>query len=322
MEYDTTLNTQPCIYIVVPCYNEECVLEETTKQLHQVIILMLESKLISEDSKIAYVNDGSRDRTWELIKELNQKYKEVCGICLSKNFGHQNALMAGMSSVCESADAVITIDADLQDDITVIVQMVVEFLKGADVVCGVRKERKTDTFFKRTTAQAFYKMMKKLGVNTVYNHADYRLMSKRAVNQLLKFRERNLFLRGIVPLIGYKTTCVYYDRQSRFAGESKYPLSKMLNFAIDGITSFSVRPLRFLVFLGGLFILLSLGVVCWIAYALLTHNAVSGWASLMVSIWFVGGSVLIGLGVVGEYIGKIYLEVKDRPRFIIDEIVK
>ena len=240
---------------------------------------------------------------------------------LAGNSGHQNALMAGLTTAKESSDAIVSIDADLQDDIEVIPQMVERYLSGCDIVYGVRKARKTDTFFKRFTAQTFYRLMHKLGVKTVYNHADFRLMSKRAVEQLCCFRERNLFLRGIVPLIGYKTDCVYYDRSERFAGESKYPLGKMMNFAVDGITSFSVKPVRMIASLGLLFVFISFLILIWVFYSIINNHIAPGWASLMLSVWFVGGCILIGLGVVGEYIGKIYMEVKDRPRYNIETII-
>ncbi len=245
----------------------------------------------------------------------------VKGVKLAGNAGHQNALMAGLSVAVETADAVATIDADLQDDEQVIRQMVVAATAGSDIVYGVRKGRTTDSWFKRNSAQAFYKMMAALGVKTVYNHADFRLMSKRAVKQLLEYRERNLFLRGIVPLIGYQTTCVYYDRKERTLGESKYPLSKMLSFAIDGITSFSVKPVRMVFYLGFCFLLIALAFLIYVLYEYFADNVVPGWSSLILSIWFVGGCILVGLGIIGEYIGKIYIEVKDRPRYNIETII-
>ena len=240
---------------------------------------------------------------------------------MAGNVGHQNALMAGLTTAKEYADIIVSIDADLQDDVEVIPQMVREYNNGCDIVYGVRKKRETDTFFKRTTAQGFYKLMSWLGVKTVYNHADYRLMSKRAVEKLTEFRERNLFLRGMVPLIGYKSSCVYYDRAERFAGESKYPLGKMINFAIDGISSFSIKPLRMLVYMGILFILISLGILCWVLVRYMTDNVVQGWSSLILSVWFVGGCILVGMGIMGEYIGKVYVEVKDRQRYNIETVL-
>ena len=243
----------------------------------------------------------------------------VVGVKLAGNVGHQNALMAGLTTAKDYADIIVSIDADLQDDVEVIPDMVRQYDNGYDIVYGVRRKRDTDTFFKRTTAQGFYKLMNWLGVKTIYNHADYRLMSQRAVEKLTAFRERNLFLRGMVPLIGYKTTSVYYDRAERFAGESKYPLAKMVNFAIEGITSFSIRPLRLLLYMGMIFILVSLCILCWVLVKFIAGSVVPGWSSLMLSVWFVGGCILVGLGTVGEYIGKIYMEVKDRPRYNIEK---
>lgn len=306
------------IYIIIPCYNEDVVLQETTRRLTKLIDDMVSSGLINSESRIVYVNDGSKDNTWQLISQYYQENPYICGVNLAHNAGHQNALIAGLTTMKEQADAFITIDADLQDDIQVIPQMVTLYKEGHDIVYGVRNERKTDTFFKRNTALLFYRLMNYLGVSTIYNHADYRLMSKRAVAQLLNYSERNLFLRGIVPLIGYKTTNVYYEREKRFAGESKYPFVKMFNFAVDGITSFSVKPVRLVFALGVLFLLVSLFILIWVLYAYLSHNIVRGWASIMLSIWLVGGCILVGLGVVGEYVGKIYTEVKARPRFNIE----
>lgn len=309
----------PILYIVVPCYNEEAVINETTKQLTCLLKQMINDGKIASSSRILYVNDGSRDKTWEMIEQYHFDNKLVAGVKLAGNAGHQNALMAGLSTAKEYADIMISIDADLQDDPNVIMEMVEKYQEGHDIVYGVRKARKTDTFFKRITALGFYNLMKILGVKSVYNHADYRLMSRRAVEQLCKYRERNLFLRGIVPLLGYKTTCAYYDRAERFAGESKYPLSKMLNFAIDGITSFSVKPVRLILSMGLLFIFISLLILFWVLSAFFGHSTVPGWASLMLSIWFCSGCVLVGLGVIGEYIGKIYIEAKERPRYNIEK---
>ncbi len=312
----------PVLAIISPCYNEEEVLPSTTQRLVALLDDMVQRGQVAQESRIVYVDDGSRDRTWELIEQYTQGGK-VVGVKLAGNSGHQNALMAGMQSVVDWADAQITIDADLQDDIAVIPAMVRDYAQeGCDIVYGVRRERKTDTWFKRTTAQGFYKFMHHLGVKTVYNHADFRLMSRRATRQLLNYRERNLFLRGIVPLIGYKTAMEYYDRAERTAGESKYPLSKMLNFAIDGITSFSIRPVRLVLGLGGVFMLIALVMLVYVLVSYFSGRAVSGWASMILSIWFVGGCVLVGLGIVGEYIGKIYIEVKDRPRYNIEKIIK
>lgn len=309
----------PCLAIVVPCYKEEAVLHETHKRLSQLLDHLIEEKQIASDSYILYVNDGSTDQTWPIIQDLYQNESYACGLNLAGNVGHQNALMAGLELVKDHCDIAVSIDADLQDDILVIPEMVCRYQEGYDIVYGVRKERKTDTWFKRETAQAFYRLMNMMGVKTVYNHADYRLMSKRALQQLARFRERNLFLRGLVPLIGYQTTCVYYNRSKRLAGESKYPLKKMLDFAIDGITSFSVKPVRMIFWLGCVFILVGIGVTIWTLYTHYIHDTVPGWASLIISIWVVGGFILAALGIVGEYIGKIYIEVKDRPRYNIEK---
>lgn len=276
---------------------------------------------IAPESYILYVNDGSTDRTWSIIEELHQNTPYACGLNLAGNVGHQNALIAGLNTVKERCDVAISIDADLQDDINAIPEMLKHYMEGCDIVYGVRQERKTDTLFKRTTALAFYRMMKIMGVKSIYNHADYRLMSRRAIRQLCRFRERNLYLRGMVPLIGYQTACVYYNRDKRFAGESKYPFKKMLNFAIDGITSFSVKPVRMIFWLGCIFILIALCVTVWTLHAYFLHDTVPGWASLMISVWLVGGVVLVSLGIVGEYIGKIYIEVKDRPRYNEEELL-
>lgn len=310
----------PKLIIIVPCYNEEEVLPLTNQRMADLLNNMVNGALIDAGSNILYVDDGSRDKTWTLIEEFNAENNRVKGVKLAGNSGHQNALMAGLSTAVElDADITVTIDADLQDDIDVIPRMVESFLQGNDIVYGVRKERKTDSWFKRNTAQTFYKLMKMLGVKSEYNHADFRLMSRRAVMQLLDYRERNLFLRGIVPLIGYKTDKVFYDRGERKAGTSKYPLSKMVNFAINGITSFSVKPVRLIFTLGLVFLFIALIILIWVIWALITHKTVAGWASLILSLWFVGGCILMGLGIVGEYIGKIYIEVKDRPRYNIEK---
>ncbi len=315
------METKPILAIVVPCYKEEAVLPETHRRLSEVLDALIAHGEIAETSYVLYVNDGSSDRTWPIIKELHDTGKYACGLNLAGNVGHQNALMAGLNRVKERCDIAISIDADLQDDIHVIPEMIARYKEGNDIVYGVRRERKTDTFFKRNTALAFYHLMDSMGVKTVYNHADYRLMSRRAVQQLCQYRERNLFIRGLVPLVGYRTANVYYNRDKRFAGESKYPLRKMLNFAIDGITSFSVKPVRMVFGLGCIFIIIALGITLWTLYAYLHHNTVPGWTSLIISIWFVGGSILAALGIVGEYIGKIYIEVKDRPRYNEEEVL-
>lgn len=309
------------LVIVVPCFNEEEVLHETTKQLSKVITDLVAQGEIADDSCILYVNDGSRDATWLIIEELHHQNKFVCGVNLAGNVGHQRALTAGLTVAKDIGDMIVSIDADLQDDVNVIPKMVENYHQGDDIVYGVRKERKTDTWFKRNTALLFYTLMKKLGVDSVYNHADFRLMSKRAVAQLCQYHEKNLFLRGLVPLIGYRSSCVYYDRAERFAGESKYPLSKMLNFAIDGITSFSVRPVRLILLLGLLFIFVALIISIYVLNSLIKGYSSQGWASLMLSLWFIGGCLLIGLGVVGEYIGKIYIEVKNRPLYNIEKVL-
>ena len=307
--------------IVVPCYKEEAVLEETTNRLSEILDDLISKELIGQNSYVLYVNDGSTDETWPIISKLHSTNKYVNGVNLACNVGHQKALWAGLTVARDNADIVVSIDADLQDDVNAIKTMVQKYHEGYDIVYGVRNERKTDTWFKRTTALGFYKLMNVMGAKTVYNHADYRLMSKRALEYLLQFKERNLFIRGLVPLVGYKTDCVYYNRAERFAGESKYPLSKMLNFAVDGITSFSVKPIRMIFSLGILFMFIALCVLVWIFYSYFMGQVVPGWSSLMLSVWFCSGCVLTGLGVVGEYIGKIYIEVKERPAYNIEKIL-
>ena len=308
----------PVLTIVVPCYNEEEVLHETTKQLSEIISQLIKENLITDKSKILYVDDGSRDKTWAIIEELNGVHPFVTGLKLAHNVGHQKALLAGLEVAGKNSDCVISIDADLQDDISVIKEFILKFHEGYEIVYGVRKSRETDTFFKRATAQGFYRFMQKMGVNVVYNHADYRLMSKRALEELSRYKEQNLFLRGIVSLIGLKTTEIYYDRKERFAGESKYPLKKMLSFAFDGITSFSVAPIRFITFIGFLSFLISSCVGIYALVIKFMGHANTGWTSLMVSIWFLGGLLLMSVGLIGEYIGKIYEETKGRPRFAIE----
>ena len=307
--------------IVVPCYKEELVLHETTQRLTAVLDGLVKDDLIATNSYILYVNDGSTDNTWNIISELHEANKYVNGVNLAGNVGHQNALVAGLSSAVENCDMAISIDADLQDDVNAIREMVVKYYEGCDIVYGVRQSRQTDTWFKRTTALGFYSLMKSMGVKSVYNHADYRLMSQRALRQLLRYRERNLFLRGMVPTIGYKTDCVYYDRAERFAGESKYPLKKMISFAFDGITSFSVKPVHMVLYFGIVFLVVAFSIFCFVMYSLFRGDAVPGWTSLMLSVWFCSGCILLGLGIVGEYVGKIYVEVKDRPRFNIERVL-
>lgn len=307
------------LYVVVPCYNEEEVLEETTKRLKEKLNNLIKEKKISEKSKVMYVNDGSKDKTWELIKKINKKEKLFTGITLSRNRGHQNALLAGLMTAKKYADMVISMDADLQDDINAIDGMVDKYNDGCDIVYGVRSARKTDTAFKRITAQGFYKFMKVMGVDVVYNHADYRLTSKRVLENFEEFKEVNLFLRGMFPLVGYKTDVVYYERAERFAGESKYPLKKMLNFAWDGITSFSVKPIRMVLNLGIIIFAISILVLLYCLVIKLLGKAVAGWTFIVASIWLVSGIQMLSIGIVGEYIGKIYNETKRRPRYIISE---
>lgn len=314
-------NISNCLYVVIPCYNEEEVLAVTTEKLTEKLNKMIKDKLISKDSKIMYVNDGSKDTTWELICKFNKENKFVTGVNLSRNRGHQNALLAGLMTAKEYADIVISMDADLQDDINVMDKMVKKYNNGCDIVYGVRSARKTDTWFKRTTAEGFYKFMAKLGVEIVYNHADYRLMSKRALNELEKFKEVNLFLRGIIPLIGFKTAKVEYERNERFAGESKYPLKKMLNFAMDGILSFSIKPIRIITTAGFIVSFLSFLLLIYVVIGHFTSNNVTGWTTIVSLICFFGGFQILCIGIVGEYIGKIYNETKQRPRFIIEDVI-
>ncbi len=310
------------VYIVVPCYNEEEVLGETSKRLLALFDDMKEKSLISDGSRIIFVDDGSRDKTWEIISSLSQEHTEIGGIKLARNAGHQNALLAGLMTVRSECDCAISIDADLQDDINVIPQMIEKFENGCDIVYGVRNRRDTDTFFKRTTAEGFYKIMKLMGANVVFNHADYRLMSRRALEAFSEFSEVNLFLRGLVPMVGYKSDKVYYDRSERFAGESKYPLKKMLSFAFDGITSLSVTPIRLITLCGAVSCVAAVIMLIYSIVQKIMGHTVAGWASLMVSIWFLGGVQLMAMGLIGEYIGKIYKEVKRRPRYIIEKYVK
>ena len=310
------------IYLVLPCYNEEAVLHETSARLKIKMNQLISENKISKDSRITFVDDGSKDNTWSIIEELKESDELFAGIKLSRNRGHQNALLAGLMTVKDYCDAAISLDADLQDDINVIDKFIDRFIDGCDVVYGVRSDRKTDTVFKRTTAQGFYKVMKLLGVDIVYNHADYRLMSKRALDALEEFEEVNLFLRGIVPLIGYKSDVVLYERNERFAGESKYPLKKMLSFAFEGITSFSVKPIKLILDIGIIMFTTSLLFLIYFIALWCLGKTVEGWATIVVSIWMLGGVQLLCLGVIGEYIGKIYIETKKRPKFIIDKFIK
>jgi glycosyltransferase involved in cell wall biosynthesis len=307
--------------VVIPCYNEQEVLPETCSRMTALLARLVDAGKISRESRIYFVDDGSRDRTWSVIQSFVEEHRPVVGIKLTRNRGHQNALFAGLFSA--EGDVIVSIDADLQDDINAIEEMLDHFHDGCDVVYGVRKRRDTDTFFKRFTAEGFYRVIALLGAQTVTNHADYRLLSRRAIDALKEFREVNLFLRGIVPLIGYRSAIVYYDRQARFAGESKYPLGKMIGLALDAVTSFSVVPLRFITLLGGLVFLLTVamsGYVLWIRF--LTDIAVPGWASTVLPVYFLGGVQILCLGVIGEYLGKLYAESKARPRYLIEEIVR
>lgn len=309
------------LYLVIPCYNEQEVLPETAGRLKEKLQFLIDKEKIAVGSRIVFVNDGSGDRTWEIIKELHEADPIYSGINLSRNRGHQNALLAGLMTVKDHADLVISMDADLQDDVNAIDEMIDKYLDGTDIVYGVRSSRARDTFFKKATAEGFYKLMNAMGANTVFNHADYRLMSRRAIDGLAEFGEVNLFLRGIVPMIGFSWDVVYYERGERFAGESKYPFGKMVSFAVEGITSLSTKPLRMITGLGFFIFLVSIGMLI---YSLVRHfmgATIVGWTTLMVSVWAIGGLILLSLGVVGEYIGKIYLETKMRPRFLIEQFL-
>ena len=313
------MNKLPILYIVVPCYNEEEVLYETTKRLKVKLKEIIKSKKVSNQSRVMYVNDGSKDKTWDIIKEINDKEELFTGISLSRNRGHQNALLGGLLTAKNYADVVISMDADLQDDIDAIEKMIDKYHEGNDIVYGARSTRKKDSFFKRFTAETFYKLMKYLGVDCIYNHADYRLTSKKVLEEFSNFKEVNLFLRGMFPLVGFKSDIVYYERNERYAGNSKYPLKKMLNFAWDGITSFSVKPLRLICILGFIILFISIAIMIYSVIRKITGNTVPGWTFLSISIWFIGGIQMISIGIIGEYIGKIYQETKRRPRYIISE---
>lgn len=304
--------------IIVPCYNEEAVLPETTYQLSRVLDGLLERGVIGH-GMILYVDDGSKDATWGLIQKYAEENPYVEGLKLAHNVGHQHALWAGLEWASVHADAAVSIDADLQDDVEAIGTMVDYYNKGIDIVYGVRRERKTDTFFKKHTALAFYRLMRGLGGEIVYNHADFRLMSRRTLQALVSFPERNLFLRGMVSSLGFPSALVYYDRKERFAGESKYPLKKMISFALDGITSFSVRPLRYITYLGLFFMLIAILAIFYGLCSYAEGSALPGWTSLLVSVWFIGGAILLACGIIGEYVGKIYKEVKQRPRYFIEQ---
>lgn len=315
-------NRQDILYMVIPCYNEQEVLPETSRQLKEILYDLMDRGKISRESRVLFVNDGSKDETWKIIEDLHAQDPLFLGLKLSRNKGHQNALLAGLMTAKEYADVTISMDADLQDDVHVIEKFMDKYYEGCDIVYGVRSSRKKDTFFKKFTAQSFYRLMMAMGVDIVYNHADCRLMSKRSLYDLEQFREVNLFLRGIVPLIGYQSAVVTYERNERFAGESKYPLKKMLAFAMDGITSFSIKPIRMITTMGVFIFAIS---ILMLIYSVVQHflgNTVSGWSSTMVSIWAIGGLQILSMGVIGEYVGKIYMEAKARPKFIIEKFLK
>ena len=302
------------LYLVIPCYNEQEVLETTSRELKSLL------PSIPLETRILYVDDGSTDSSWNIIQTMQQENpKTVRGIRLAHNVGHQSALWAGMEACVDEAEAIITIDADLQDDIHVIPRMILDYKEGIDVVYGVRRERKTDTFLKRWTAQGFYHVMSLMGCDTVYNHADFRLLSQRAAKALLSYQERNLYLRGLVSLLGFRTKKEYYCRQARTLGVTKYPMCKMLALAFEGITSFTTRPLRWIMLAGFIFILVSFCVIVWAIYTRIAGRTVEGWTSLLVSVWFVGGCLLLAIGIIGEYVGKVYRETKHRPRYFVME---
>lgn len=307
------------LYLVIPCYNEEKVLLETTKILKNKINQLIKTHIIDKDSHVLYVDDGSIDSTWSIIEKINKEDKLFQGISLSRNSGHQNALLAGLLSAKTKADILISMDADLQDDINAIDTMIKKYMQGNDIVYGIRSKRDKDSWLKKSTARLFYKIMKFMGINIIYDHADYRLTSKKVINEFENYKEVNLFLRGIFPLIGFKHDFVYYERNERLAGKSKYSLSKMMNFALDGITSFTVRPLRFICILGIIILFTSLVIMIYSLIQKLTGNTVAGWTFLSISIWFLGGLQMISIGIIGEYVGKTYSETKARPRFIINK---
>ena len=313
-----TMKHIPRLLLIVPCYNEEEVLPETIHRLTDMLTLLKQQQLVS-DGHILIVDDGSSDNTWQMIETFAQQHKEITGLKLVHNSGHQQALWAGLEYAVDRSDVTISVDADLQDDIRVIPQMLTYYLQGIDIVYGIRKERKSDTFLKRFSAQLFYKVMGSLTGDIIYNHADFRLISNRALRALLQYPERNLFLRGLVSSLGFPSAMVYYDRQKRPAGQSKYPLCKMLSFAAEGITSFSIRPLQGIVLLGLLFILISIGVIIYAIAVYWEGETIPGWTSILVSLWLIGGSMMTAIGIIGEYIGKIYKEVKKRPRYLVDK---
>lgn len=311
--------SKPILYVVIPCYNEETVLPQTAPMFLEKLLRLIETEEIDDKSRVMFVNDGSKDKTWEIISALSRENEHYAGLSLSCNRGHQNALLGGLMEAKELCDITVSIDCDGQDDINAIDDMVREYKNGCDIVYGVRSSRQTDTFFKRNTAQLFYKLLGKMGAKVIYNHADYRLMSSRALHELAKFEEVNIYLRGMVPMIGFKSTCVYYERNERIAGESHYPLGKMLRLAFDGITSLSTKPLHMITVAGLIFVLLSAAGILWSVISYFAGASVAGWASLVAIICFFGGAQLFAIGIVGEYIGKIYLESKHRPRYIIGE---
>lgn len=313
--------TCPLLAIVVPCFNEEEILPVAYKVFTDILDEMIAEGKIAAGSFIFYVDDGSTDHTWDIISSLSAANPRVGGVRLSMNSGHQHALIAGIDAVREEADIVVTIDADLQDDVSAVPRMVEEYRRGSDIVFGVRKKRDSDSWFKRCSALAFYRLMNSLGVNTIFNHSDFRLMSRRTLLVLEKFHERNLFLRGIVPMMGFRQSKIYYDRSKRMSGKSKYPLSKSINFAIDGITSFSVRPVRLVSIVGLLFVLVALGIFIYVLIRYFGGETIEGWTSLMLSIWFCTGVLLMALGIIGEYVGKIYIEVKERPRYSVEDLI-
>ncbi len=310
----------PCLALIVPCYNEEEIIEHSVTELNKLFQAMIDRSIIHEDSFMYFVNDGSVDNTLKLLLQLKKNYQRLKVINLTKNFGHQAALLSGLNSVIDKCDCAISIDADLQDDISVLEEMIKKFNLGSEIVYGVRKARKTDSFVKRFTAKSFYRFMALAGVKLVYNHADYRLMSNRAIKHLSSFKEVNLFLRGLIPEIGLQTSSVYYDRKIRIAGETKYPLKKMLTFAFEGISSFSVMPLRLMIFIGFIIISISIVMGIFVLIAFIQGAVIQGWASTVLSIWFLGGVQLFGLGIIGEYTGKVYKETKQRPIYFIDQI--
>lgn len=313
----------PVLAIVVPCYNEEEVFASSDGQLRSLLERMKEQGLIGSESRILYVDDGSKDSTWSLIESAVGEHPDaVSGLKLAHNVGHQNALLAGLETALSFADVTVSIDADLQDDIMAIPQMISKFLHGSEIVYGIRNSRESDSWFKRNSALSFYKMMNRLGVESVYNHADFRLMSARAARELLKYKETNIFLRGVVPHIGLKQDKVLYDRKPRQAGESKYPIRKMVNFAVEGITSYSIKPVRFVFFIGLIFIIIALAISIYTLCRYLKNDTIEGWTSLMLSIWFCTGVLLISIGIIGEYVGKIFLEVKERPRYVVETFLK